>query len=144
MLRTTATRAVRVSRARAGLRACMYSTDVPATKEDKAPTYFETATEAASMQAPNRAETWAESQQPKSEAFKGPRFAQKDLLAQPQPFAAIDLIAEEPVRQVHGRMAVCDGGRGAQGHPKVYINLDLDGPNSCTYCGLRFQQAHHH
>ena len=33
----------------------------------------------------------------------------------------------------------CDGGGGALGHPKVYINLDDGKPHGCIYCGLRFQ-----
>lgn len=36
---------------------------------------------------------------------------------------AIDLIAEQPVSQVESRVISCDGGGGALGHPKVYINL---------------------
>lgn len=36
---------------------------------------------------------------------------------------AIDLIAEQPVSDVQNRVVACDGGGGALGHPKVYINL---------------------
>lgn len=36
---------------------------------------------------------------------------------------AIKLVAEEPVTDVHARVVSCDGGGGALGHPKVYINL---------------------
>lgn len=36
---------------------------------------------------------------------------------------AIDLIAEQPVSEVETRVISCDGGGGALGHPKVYINL---------------------
>lgn len=36
---------------------------------------------------------------------------------------AIDLIAEQPVSEVGSRVIACDGGGGALGHPKVYINL---------------------
>lgn len=36
---------------------------------------------------------------------------------------AIDLIAEQPVSDVGSRVIACDGGGGALGHPKVYINL---------------------
>lgn len=36
---------------------------------------------------------------------------------------AIKLVAEEPVRDVETRVVSCDGGGGALGHPKVYINL---------------------
>lgn len=42
---------------------------------------------------------------------------------------AIKLVAEEPVRQVETRVVSCDGGGGALGHPKVYINL----VRSCTH-----------
>ena len=36
----------------------------------------------------------------------------------------------------------CDGGGGALGHPKVYINLDKKGPHACIYCGLMYEYAH--
>lgn len=36
---------------------------------------------------------------------------------------AINLVAEEPVGDVEARVVSCDGGGGALGHPKVYINL---------------------
>lgn len=36
---------------------------------------------------------------------------------------AIQLVAEEPVTDVESRVVSCDGGGGALGHPKVYINL---------------------
>ncbi|KAJ3316359.1 hypothetical protein HDU93_004448, partial [Gonapodya sp. JEL0774] len=78
-------------------------------------------------QAPNNAQTWSKSQRPRSMAYRGVRFEQTDLSKQPQPLSAQALIAEEPVRVVHGRKAVCDGGGGALGHPKVYIPLDIPG-----------------
>nr|DBA24696.1 TPA: hypothetical protein GDO54_012318 [Pyxicephalus adspersus] len=36
---------------------------------------------------------------------------------------AINLIAEQPVNESENRIVSCDGGGGALGHPKVYINL---------------------
>ncbi|MEQ2188725.1 hypothetical protein GOODEAATRI_017939 [Goodea atripinnis] len=36
---------------------------------------------------------------------------------------AIKLVAEEPVTHIESRVVSCDGGGGALGHPKVYINL---------------------
>ena len=36
---------------------------------------------------------------------------------------AIDLVDEEPPKEIHGRNTWCDGGGGPLGHPKVYINL---------------------
>ena len=32
----------------------------------------------------------------------------------------------------------CDGGGGAQGHPKVFLNLAGNGRIDCPYCGQRF------
>uniref|UniRef100_A0A8C6S5B0 NADH dehydrogenase [ubiquinone] iron-sulfur protein 6, mitochondrial n=1 Tax=Neogobius melanostomus TaxID=47308 RepID=A0A8C6S5B0_9GOBI len=58
---------------------------------------------------------------------------------------AINLVAEEPVTPVENRVVSCDGGGGALGHPKVYINLDKDTKvGTCGYCGLQFKQKHHH
>ncbi|KAF9424135.1 hypothetical protein BGZ94_008101 [Podila epigama] len=95
-------------------------------------------------QASNRNSTWSENQVERSAAFKGPRFENTDIAAQPQPQAAIDLIAEEPIRMVEARRARCDGGGGALGHPAVWINLDQPGAHACGYCGIRFEQKHHH
>ncbi|XP_045421859.1 NADH dehydrogenase [ubiquinone] iron-sulfur protein 6, mitochondrial isoform X2 [Lemur catta] len=56
---------------------------------------------------------------------------------------AIDLIAEQPVSAVESRVIACDGGGGALGHPKVYINLDKETKTgTCGYCGLQFRQQH--
>lgn len=34
--------------------------------------------------------------------------------------------------------ASCDGGGGALGHPKIFINLDKPQICWCTYCGIPF------
>ncbi|KAI8066949.1 zinc-finger domain-containing protein [Gilbertella persicaria] len=114
-----------------------YSTSLRPTEKSVAPQVEQSA---------NRATTWSETQRPKSEALAGPRFEQTDLTTQPNPMAAIDLIAEEPIRFVNKRIAHCDGGGGVLGHPKIYINLDKPGPHACSYCGIRFQkpEGHHH
>ncbi|KAM6224720.1 NADH dehydrogenase [ubiquinone] iron-sulfur protein 6, mitochondrial [Rhynchocyon petersi] len=58
---------------------------------------------------------------------------------------AIDLIAEQPVSEVESRVISCDGGGGALGHPRVFINLDKETKTgTCGYCGLQFKQHHHH
>ncbi|KAM9434357.1 NADH dehydrogenase [ubiquinone] iron-sulfur protein 6, mitochondrial [Clarias gariepinus] len=58
---------------------------------------------------------------------------------------AINLVAEEPVSGAEARVVSCDGGGGALGHPKVYINLDkVTKVGTCGYCGRQFQQKHHH
>lgn len=46
----------------------------------------------------------------RSNAMRGPRFEQAAMELQPQPLAAIELIAEEPIRLVPTRIAACDGG----------------------------------
>ncbi|KAM4028220.1 NADH dehydrogenase [ubiquinone] iron-sulfur protein 6, mitochondrial [Anomaloglossus baeobatrachus] len=58
---------------------------------------------------------------------------------------AINLIAEQPVNEADNRIVSCDGGGGALGHPRVYINLDKETKTgTCGYCGLQFKQKHHH
>ncbi|KAM3929280.1 NADH dehydrogenase [ubiquinone] iron-sulfur protein 6, mitochondrial [Leptodactylus fuscus] len=58
---------------------------------------------------------------------------------------AINLIADQPVNEAESRIVSCDGGGGALGHPKVYINLDKETKTgTCGYCGLQFKQKHHH
>ncbi|KAI8920649.1 zinc-finger domain-containing protein [Entophlyctis helioformis] len=97
-------------------------------------------------QASNRATTWSPSQKAKQAATTGPRFEQTNWDLQPNPPSAQELIQAVPIKWVEARRVSCDGGGGALGHPKVYINLDKDQPMSCGYCGLRFQQKHsdHH
>lgn len=51
-------------------------------------------------------------------------------------------IAQVPIVEVAGTVAVCDGGGGALGHPVEYIQLDTrvyNTPQICKYCGLRFK-----
>lgn len=105
------------------------------------------------QQAPNRRTKWSVSQLERSKAMSGPRFRQMDFSGQvpqflitkyqPNPPAAIELIANQHIIRVDKNIATCDGGGSSLGHPKVYINLDL-GVNVCGYCGLRFEQNHHH
>ncbi|KAI0756970.1 hypothetical protein C8Q80DRAFT_1131409 [Daedaleopsis nitida] len=82
------------------------------------------------------------SQQPRPQAHSGPRFEQTIMELQPNPLSAMEMINKEPIRVVLGRKAVCDGGGGPLGHPKIFINLDKPGPRACG--GLRFEQAPHH
>ncbi|KAI9883173.1 MAG: hypothetical protein M1823_005067 [Watsoniomyces obsoletus] len=96
-----------------------------------------------SMQAPNRARPWSTSQQERSKAMVGPRFEQTIMEYQPQPWAAIDLIHQQPVHWTKEKLAVCDGGGGPLGHPRIYINLDQPAIIPCTYCGLPFANELH-
>ncbi len=67
---------------------------------------------------------------------------------------ALEMIKKQPVIEVDGDMAVCDGGGGALGHPLEYIKV---GPRAdygqgmagvmneedgvpCIYCGLRYRK----
>jgi NADH dehydrogenase (ubiquinone) Fe-S protein 6 len=61
-------------------------------------------------QAPNHPGTWSSGQNPRPHAMSGPRFEQRDLRFQAAPFAAIDAVAQDPIRLVDGRRATCDGG----------------------------------
>jgi len=96
------------------------------------------------QQSPNYPSTWSTSQTPRPGLGSGPRFEQTAMDLQPNPLSAMELIANEPIRLVHGRKAVCDGGGGPLGHPKIYINLDRPEPRACGYCGIRFEQEPHH
>ncbi|KAG0150224.1 hypothetical protein CROQUDRAFT_38763 [Cronartium quercuum f. sp. fusiforme G11] len=82
-------------------------------------------------QAPNRVTTWSKNQIARSDAMRGPRFEQTSMELQPFPLAAIDLVHQEPIRMVESRVASCDGGGGALGHPKIFINLDKPGYHPC-------------
>ncbi|KAI0724575.1 hypothetical protein C8T65DRAFT_626942 [Cerioporus squamosus] len=88
---------------------------------------------AAVPQSPNYANTWSTSQRPRPQAHSGPRFEQTIMELQPNPLSAMEMISKEPIRVVHGRKAVCDGGGGPLGHPKIFINLDKPGPRACGY-----------
>lgn len=42
------------------------------------------------------------------------------------------------VIEVDTTRVACDGGGGALGHPKVWLNLSADGWVECGYCDRRF------
>jgi NADH dehydrogenase (ubiquinone) Fe-S protein 6 len=57
----------------------------------------------------------------------------------------MEFIAEVAPIVVDATTAVCDGGGGALGHPIEYIQLNkinVNEPETCKYCGLRFIQKH--
>ncbi|CAO1624176.1 unnamed protein product [Parajaminaea phylloscopi] len=115
-------------------------TQLAATKDAKV-AFPHTPPQVDSRQSPNYPKTWSETQQPKDLAYQGPRFEQINYELQPQPLSAMEMIQREPIRLVQSRIAMCDGGRGALGHPKVFINLDK-GVKACPYCGLRYEKDH--
>ncbi|KAH8835251.1 zinc-finger domain-containing protein [Flagelloscypha sp. PMI_526] len=137
MLLPSSSRLLRLTAARHGLRftSSNTSSNVPA-KKDESPVL--------PSQAPNYPTTWSTNQRIRPGLASGPRFEQTAMEYQPNPPSAMALLSEEPIRVVHGRKAVCDGGGGPLGHPKIYINLDRPGPRPCGYCGLQFEQAPHH
>ncbi|KAJ3484052.1 hypothetical protein NLI96_g5900 [Meripilus lineatus] len=93
----------------------------------------ETSASVITQQAPNYPTTWSTSQRPRPQAASGPRFEQTAMELQPTPLSAMEMISREPIRVVEGRKAVCDGGGGPLGHPKIFINLDKPGPQPCGY-----------
>ncbi|KAL1997262.1 hypothetical protein VTN49DRAFT_7409 [Thermomyces lanuginosus] len=99
--------------------------------------------QARQLQAPNRATTWAPSQQPRELGMSGPRFEQTIMEAQPRPYAAIELIHKQPVRWTKQRVVSCDGGGGPLGHPRIFINTDKPEIATCNYCGLPFAHEQH-
>lgn len=74
-------------------------------------------------QAPNRSEKWSQNQMPKSIAMSGARFETINIITQPNPTSAIELIKNFPVIKIEKNIAVCDGGGNQLGHPKIFINL---------------------
>ena len=62
-------------------------------------------------QSPNHAAAWSTNQRPRPAGQSGPRFEQTTMELQPNPLSAMELIANEPIRLIHGRKAVCDGGK---------------------------------
>lgn len=68
---------------------------------------------AVASQAPNRATTWSTNQRARPAGQSGPRFEQTFMELQPNPLSAMELVANEPIRLVHGRKVVCDGGKSA-------------------------------
>ncbi|EAQ91208.1 hypothetical protein CHGG_03143 [Chaetomium globosum CBS 148.51] len=65
------------------------------------------------------------------------------IAPEPRPYAAIELIHQQPVRWTHDRIVACDGGGGPEGHPKIFINTDKPEITPCGYCGLPFANEHH-
>ncbi|KAL7821579.1 hypothetical protein M440DRAFT_1428750 [Trichoderma longibrachiatum ATCC 18648] len=94
-------------------------------------------------QAPNRATIWSRSQKPRALAMTGPRFEQTDFSLQPQPYAAIELVHQVPVKWTHDKIVSCDGGGGPAGHPRIFINTDKPEIATCNYCGNPFANEHH-
>ena len=69
--------------------------------------------------------------------FRNVRFLEGRSTKEVNPNWAIKLIDEVPPIKIKGRKIWCDGGHPELGHPKVFINLDKEGPQICGYCGLR-------
>ena len=49
-----------------------------------------------------------------------------------------DVTEEIEVIYVDSRTAVCDGGVGVLGHPRVFLAIDQTGEVECPYCSRRF------
>eukprot|EP00521_Asterionellopsis_glacialis_P003084 CAMPEP_0195269506 /NCGR_PEP_ID=MMETSP0706-20130129/13808_1 /TAXON_ID=33640 /ORGANISM="Asterionellopsis glacialis, Strain CCMP134" /LENGTH=113 /DNA_ID=CAMNT_0040324625 /DNA_START=252 /DNA_END=593 /DNA_ORIENTATION=- len=55
---------------------------------------------------------------------------------------ALDLVNQQPIIEVDGDIAICDGGGGALGHPVEYIKVGHRNgePKACVYCGLKYKK----
>lgn len=85
--------------------------------------------EAPPPQSPNRAERWSTMQAPRPAAASLPRLEQTDMSLQPRPLSAMQLVSEDPIRVVHGRRAVCDGG---EFRGKLFVYLRSAQYSSCS------------
>lgn len=52
--------------------------------------------------------------------------------------SASKINAKDPVIVTKRRVA-CDGGGGALGHPKTYLDMGVDTQVTCKYCGIVFK-----
>jgi len=50
-------------------------------------------------------------------------------------------VSQNDVVVVTKRRVYCDGGGGALGHPKTYLDMGTDTQVTCKYCGAVFQLA---
>ena len=58
---------------------------------------------------------------------------------------ALELVSKQPVIEVDGEMAICDGGGGSLGHPVEYISLQRPGViETCKYCALKYKSKDDH
>lgn len=74
-----------------------------------------------------------------SDDYRMARFMHAPKVVNPK--WAVHLIMEIKPTPVVGRKVWCDGGSGAEGHPRIYINLDKPGPQFCMYCSRGFVQV---
>jgi NADH dehydrogenase (ubiquinone) Fe-S protein 6 len=57
----------------------------------------------------------------------------------------LELIEKQPIIEVEGERAICDGGGGSLGHPVEYLSLQRPGEVvSCIYCGLKYKSKGRH
>ena len=63
-------------------------------------------------------------------------FVEDIILDAPEPNAA-HLDAPEII-EVESETVSCDGGGGALGHPRVWLNMEGKGQIDCPYCDRRF------
>ncbi len=48
---------------------------------------------------------------------------------------------QEQAKQVDTRTVKCDGGEGAGGHPRVFLQIGASGEAVCPYCSRHFVLA---
>ncbi|CAG0918353.1 unnamed protein product [Notodromas monacha] len=127
-----------VSSLRFAARHCFYSSSTTPSSSSSSLSTLPEKTGAISQKETHTGVVWDDND------YRLARFA--DTKREVNPNFAIDLIAKVPPIKVKQRVFWCDGGDDKLGHPKVYINLDKPGPQTCGYCGLRYvrDEDHHH
>jgi NADH dehydrogenase (ubiquinone) Fe-S protein 6 len=112
------------ARLRPRLRRRLYSSNPAAPTASTSAVSTEAKQQAVVPQSPNRTATWSTSQSPRPAGQSGPRFEQTTMELQPNPLSAMELLANEPVRVVHGRKAVCDGGKSTKSRNSTQLWRD--------------------
>jgi uncharacterized Zn-finger protein len=56
----------------------------------------------------------------------------------------VDLVPPPEVIEVDGHRVMCDGGGGALGHPRVWLEMGASHSVDCPYCDRRFVQSTPH
>ena len=52
---------------------------------------------------------------------------------------ALELVDKQPIIEVDGELAICDGGAGSLGHPLEYLALKPGVVKRCIYCALQYK-----
>merc|ERR1712061_331027 len=91
--------------------------------------------------------TWCQGKKMDAETHTGQQWTEDDIRSarfmhrtkQVNPAWSMDLAAKIPIIEVNTKVVACDGGGGALGHPRIFINLDGPEPRECIYCQQKYR-----